>query len=281
MKNLIKFIIITFAFGVLAPKAFSSNYDLEAVRLYNLGLEQYKKGAYTTAIDYFKSAVEIQPDFYDAYYNMGVVFDYIGDINAAVSAFDTLLKQSPEDFAANYKLGQIYFKKGDFEKALELLEKIPPTAQEYSKARGLLNRIALENKIKKEDIPIDVAAKVVPEVERITGIKSPSGIAEDINGDIYVASYGDNAIFKVMPNNIHQLYSKHPLISGPIGIAFDNDGNMYIANYNKNNVLKIDKYGNVDVFVEYSNKPYCIYVKGNNLYIGEQGASVIVVRKLQ
>ena len=283
MKKIKKLLILfVLTFGVFAPKVFAANYnyDLEAVRLYNLGLEQYRKGAYTAAIDYFRSAINIQNDFYDAYYNMAVVYDYIGDMNSAVAALEILLKQVPEDFAANYKLGQIYLKKGNFEKAAELLEKIPPTAQEFHKAQNLLNRIALENKIKKEENPTEIAAKVVPSVKSITGIKTPSGIAEDSSGNIYVASYGDNAIFKVMPNNIHQLYARNSLISGPIGIAFDSNDNMYVANYNKNNVLKIDKVGNVSIFIEHSNKPYCIFVKDNTLYVGEQGSNIIVVRKL-
>lgn len=281
MKKIIKLaVLFVLTFGALSPKVLASNYDLEAVRLYNLGLEQYKNGAYSASIDYFRAAIDIQNDFYDAYYNMAVVYDYIGDINSAISALEILLKNLPEDFAANYKLGQIYLKKGDFVKSAELLEKIPPTAQEFPKAQSLLSRIALENKIKKEENPTDVAAKVIPSVKSITGINAPSGIAQDSNGNVYVASYSDSAIFRVMPNNIHQLYSKNPLISGPIGIAFDSSDNMYVANYNKNNVLKIDKVGNVSVFIEQSSKPYCVFVKDDALYVGEQGSNVIVIRKL-
>ena len=271
------------AFCICMQKAVAVNYNLEAIRLYNMGLEQNKKGAYASAVDYFKSAVEIQKDFFDAYYNMAVIYDFMGQESEAISALNMLLAQSPEDFSAILKLAQIYHKKADVGKALDLLEKIPPSAKEYDKARDLVSRIEYENNAQglyKENNSGDVAAKVMPISKNIFGINSPSGIAQDTDGNIYVASYSDNAVFKVKPSNVHQLYSKSPLISGPIGLAFDSQNNMYIANYNKNNVLKIDKVGNVSVFIEQSSKPYCVFVKDDALYVGEQGSNVIVIRKL-
>lgn len=282
MKKIIKHLMIIIAFGVITSKAFATSYHLDAIRLYNMGLEQYKKGAYSSSIDYFKSAIEIQKNFYDAYYNLAVVYDFIGHANDAIATLDALLKQSPKDFAANLKLAQIYYKKGNVNKTLELLDKIPPSAPEYDKARNLYSRIELEKKAKGEykSKSTDIAAKVMPIGKNILGINSPSGITQDNYGNVYVASYSDNAIFKVMPSNVHQLYSKSPLIGGPIGIAIDSQNNMYVANYNKNNVLKIDKYGKVDVFIEFSNKPYYLYINNDILYVGEQGSNIVTVRKL-
>lgn len=279
MKKLLAATILVFALGIKALCA-TENYDLEAIRLYNLGLEQYRKGAYSAAIEYFKSALERQNDFYDAYYNLAVVYDYVGNSQAAVSSLEMLLKQVPEDFAANLKLAQISYKQGNVQKALDLLGKIPPTAQEYSKAQSLKERINLENKAKNEFGTAQQAAEAVTITKKITGINAPTGIAQDRNGNLYVASFSDNAIFKIMPNNIHQLYSKSTQISGPIGIAIDDMSNMYVANYNKNNILKIDKWGNVSVFMEYSNKPYYLFIKDNMLYVSEQGSNIVQVRKL-
>ena len=282
MKKLLIALFMVLAFGVTTSKAFAVSYNLEAIRCYNMGLEQYKKGAYNSAIDYFKNAVEIQKDFYDAYYNMAVVYDFVGNTNEAISALNMLLKQNPEDFSANLKIAQIYHKKGDVKNALEYANKIPSSAPEYDKARDLVSRVQIEAGVKEEvfEEKKDIAAKVMPEGRSILGINSPSGISEDSNGNLYVASYSDNAVFKIMTNNVHQLYSKSPLISGPIGIAFDSKDNMYIANYNKNNVLKIDKYGKVSVFIEYSNRPYYVFVSNDVLYVGEQGSNIVMVRKL-
>lgn len=284
MKKLLIALTILLAFGAVVPNAFAVSYNLEAIRCYNMGLEQYKKGAYNSAIDYFKNAIEIQKDFYDAYYNLAIVYDFVGRSIEAANALELLLKQSPEDFSACLKLAQIYHKNGEIEKALTLATKIPAASPEYDNARDLVSRINTEftakSKYKEDSNTVEVAAKVMPEGRNILGINSPSGITKDSSGNIYVASYSDNAIFKVMPNNIHQLYSKSPLISGPIGLAVDSKNNMYIANYNKNNVLKIDKYGKVSVFIEFSNKPYYLFISNDTLYIGEQGSNIVTVRKL-
>lgn len=283
MKKLLIALFMILAFGVTTSKVFAVSYNLEAIRLYNMGLEQYKKGAYNSAIDCFKSAIEIQNNFYDAYYNMAIVYDFVGRSAEAANALEMLLKKSPEDFSASLKLAQIYHKKGDVDKALEFANKIPTSAQEYDMARDLISRINTEYSAKikhKKQEEVEIAAKAIPEGRNILGINSPSGITQDLYGNIYVASYSDNAIFKVMTNNIHQLYSKSPLISGPIGLAVDSKNNMYVANYNRNNVLKIDKYGKVSVFIEFSNKPYYLFISNDILYVGEQGSNIVTVRKL-
>lgn len=283
MKKLSTILLTVLACCTFVQQAFAVSYNLEAIRLYNMGLELYKKGAYKSAINSFKGAIEIQKDFYDAYYNMAIVQDFLGSTNEAISSLNMLLKQNPEDFPANLKIAQIYHKKGDVKNALEYANKIPPSAPEYDKARDLISRIHIETgaSIKNiEEEKKDIAAKVMPIGRNILGINSPSGITEDKSGNVYVASYSDNAIFKVMPNNVHQLYSKSPLINGPIGIAFDSKNNMYIANYNQNNVLKIDKYGKVSVFIEFSNRPYYLFISNDMLYVGEQGSNIVMVRDL-
>lgn len=277
MKKLFSILALFFLFGT---NTMANQYNLEAIRLYNLGLEQYRVGAYSVAKDYFKSAIDIQNNFYDAYYNLACIHDYLGEYTSAIMLIEAVLEKKPEDSAFLYKLAQIYYKKNDSKKALDLLDQIAPTSMEYNQARQLVDRIKEENTAKNKYDGKEIAPKVVPVSKKIVGINAPTGIAADLNGYVYVASYSDNAIFKLMPNNIHQLYSKSPLINGPIGLAFDKNGNMYVANYNKNNVLKIDKYGTVSIFVEYSNKPYSLFVKENMLYVSEQGSNTVLTRKL-
>ena len=179
MKKILISIITVLALGAYASKAIAINYNLEAIRLYNMGLEQYKKGAYNSSIDCFKEAIEIQKNFDDAYYNLAIVYDFVGRTAEAANALELLLKQSPEDFSASLKLAQIYHKKGETNKAITLAEKIPVSAAEYDKARDLVSRINTESsaKIKHKNIEeTEIAAKVLPEGKNILGINSPSGI---------------------------------------------------------------------------------------------------------
>ncbi len=280
MKKLLAALVLCLVCGVQGLCA-ATDYDLEAIKLYNSGLEQYKKGAYAAAIDYFKSAIDIQKDFLDAYYNIALIYDYTGNSAAAISSLETLLDISPEDFSASLKLAQIYYKKSDTSRAVELLERIPNSATEFAEAQRLKERIRLEPQTTAQyEGQSSKAAKAIPLVKNISGIVSPTGIVRDKAGNLFVASFNDNAIFKIMPDGSRMLYSKNPQISGPIGIALDDESNMYVANYKRNNILKIDKYGAVSVFVAHSNQPYFLFVSDNVLYISEQGSNLVVVQKL-
>ena len=63
MKKLSTILLTVLACCTFVQQAFAVSYNLEAIRLYNMGLELYKKGAYKSAINSFKGAIEIQKDF--------------------------------------------------------------------------------------------------------------------------------------------------------------------------------------------------------------------------
>ena len=83
-----------------------------------------------------------------------------------------------------------------------------------------------------------------------------------------------------MPNGQSYLFSKSPMLGGPIGLAFDANDNLYVANYDKNNILKINRGGQIFVFMNKIINPYYLMIKGNNLYITEQGNNTVVKYKL-
>ena len=114
-------------------------------------------------------------------------------------------------------------------------------------------------------------------VDKFSG---PTGLAIDSKGILYVASYTDNSIYKVMPNGQSQLFSKSPLLGGPIGLAFDSMDNLYVANYAKSNILKINKAGQVYTFMNKITNPYYLIIKGNYMYITEQGNNTVIKYKL-
>mgnify|MGYP002910390470 CR=1 FL=1 len=85
---------------------------------------------------------------------------------------------------------------------------------------------------------------------------------------------------KIMPNGQTQLYTKSGMLGGPIGLAFDSMDNLYVANYAKNNILKINKAGQIFTFMTGVTNPYYLIIKGNNLYITEQGNNTVLRYKL-
>ena len=70
------------------------------------------------------------------------------------------------------------------------------------------------------------------------------------------------------------------MINGPIGLAVDSQDNLYVANYNKNNILKINKSGQIVIFMNRITNPYYLLIKGNNMYISEQGNNTVIKYRL-
>ena len=64
--------------------------------LYNLGAERFNAGDSETAARHYRTAVQIKPDFADAYYQLGMTMLNIGDMPAAVENFKKYLELEPE-----------------------------------------------------------------------------------------------------------------------------------------------------------------------------------------
>ena len=111
-------------------------------------------------------------------------------------------------------------------------------------------------------------------------ISSPTGIVTDNSGNLYVAGFSDNTIYKIGPDNKKLVYIKSEKIDGPIGMAIDDNGNIYIANYNKNNILKVDKNGAITEILENIQSHYCMYITGDLLFISSQGSNSVLRYKL-
>lgn len=107
-------------------------------------------------------------------------------------------------------------------------------------------------------------------------LPSPTGITVDSKGNVYIAGFSDNVIFKVLPDGTRRIYSKDAKIQGPIGLAADSDDNLYIANYNTDNILKITPAGEASVLLSDVKKPYCLYIIENILFVSSQGSNNVI-----
>ncbi len=277
MKKIL--ILLGFVFFLCSGAAYS--YSTESAMYYNEGLDYYQNGEYAKALESFKSAVAKEPNFADAYYNMGAIYEYLKSYQSAIACFSKINQLEPNDAETILKLSELYNKVGNYEKALFFVNKITPESQFYAKANALKQQYNLESqkaKVKQTLSTVNKANELNKSV--VNKFSGPTGVAINSHGVLFVASYTDNSIYRVMPNGQSYLFSKSPLLGGPIGLAFDASDNLYVANYDKNNILKINKSGQVFIFMDKISNPYYLLIKDNNMYITEQGNNTVIRYKL-
>lgn len=131
--------------------------------------------------------------------------------------------------------------------------------------------------IKKEEQEKETQEQKVPQSNNVfNDIPSPTGITSDNEGNVYVAGFSDNTIYKITPDCKKLVFLKDVRVNGPIGMVSDNSGNIYISNYNANNIIKIASDGAVTILLSNVQKPYGMHISGNILYISSQGSNAVI-----
>lgn len=275
-----KLLIILLGILLLSSTAFARCEEavipMDAKLEYNNALDMYKLGKYEEAIACFRTAIRLYPDFIDAYYNLGSILDYLNQGDEAIYVLKQIISRKQDDYEAAYKIAQISVKLGDKRTASEYLALIPATSEFYIQGKELMMKHNLT-----QTTPAGKTKSKIPQNSSMyLNISSPTGISTDSDGNVYIASFSDNAIIKVTPDNKRMIFFKNSILKGPIAIANDSLGNMYIANYNANNILKISKNGHAEVFIHNAPKPYAVHVGGNMLFVSCQGSNAVIRKRL-
>lgn len=277
MKKIL--IVLTILFLTASELLAAPPIKTDAILQYNQGIDYYKIGQYNEAISSFREAIRIDPDYIDAYYNLGSVLEYLQQYDAALVVFKQIIVRQPTDYDSVYKAAWLSYKTGEYEKAKTYLKIIPPDCSRAKDANELasqLNYIITPQKT----VSLQPSAPVKKTNELYQNISAPTGIASDKEGNIFIAEYNNNTILKITPDDKRIVYLKDPQISGPVGIAFDNSSNLYIANYSKDNVLKVTPLGEISVLISNVKKPYYVYINGSMLFVSCQGTDSVLRYKL-
>ncbi len=284
-----KFFKVIFASAVLLSTAGISYASIgtDAKLQYNKGIDYYQSGQYEEAANSFKEAIELDPNYIDAYYNLGSILEYLKQDDAALAVFKQIILRKPDDYEAVYKAAILSKKLGEPEKAKMYLSLIPQDSILGSSAKKLANELDTDLQTIKAEQEAKAQQQTFQEANPESNshgsyddIASPTGIVTDNSGNLYVAGFSDNTIYKIGPQNKKIVYIKSEKIDGPIGIAIDNNRNIYIANYNKDNVLKVDTNGEITEIVSNVQKPYCLHITGDLLFISSQGSNSVIRYKL-
>mgnify|MGYP002870024691 CR=1 FL=1 len=80
---------------------------------YNKGVEYYKVGAYEQSAECFKKATELDPNYIDAYFNLGSLMEYLKQEDEALNAFKQIILRKPDDYESVYKAAELSKKLGN------------------------------------------------------------------------------------------------------------------------------------------------------------------------
>ena len=93
---------------------------------YSMGIIYVSKGNHDKSIDYYQKAIDIKPNYAEAYYSMGFAYVYKGNHDKSIECYQKAININP-----NYQyIGQVYYNmglaykgKGNYYKAIEFLKK--------------------------------------------------------------------------------------------------------------------------------------------------------------
>ena len=211
--NKITKIVLTIVMALITSNiAFATNIATEAKLHYNKGIDYYQLGQFEESANCFKKAIELDPNYIDAYYNLGSILEYLKQDEAALAVFKQIILRKPEDYESVYKAAVLSKKVGETEKAKMYLTLIPTDSLIGNRAKQLAATM-------ETDIPTEKAKQVAPEnyVQAnpkndsdgmYSDITSPTGLVTDKNGNLFVAGFSDNTIYKIGPDNKKIVYIK-------------------------------------------------------------------------
>ncbi len=100
----------------------------------NLAAAYAQEGLIDKAIEQYRAALSIKPDFYDAYVELGLCYADKGFIDRAIEQCRIALSMKPNDSYAHYVMGYSLYVKGDFDKAIEEFEAALRANPRFAKA---------------------------------------------------------------------------------------------------------------------------------------------------
>lgn len=115
-----------------------------AVASFNYGVECMRQRRWDQAVTAFTRAIENNPQFYSAYYNLGLVYTQLGDSELAKDAYLQTLVIKPEHVQARYNLALLYFQGRDLPSAAALATDLVRRNPRYAVAHYLLGQIYSE-----------------------------------------------------------------------------------------------------------------------------------------
>lgn len=91
----------------------------KAKEQYNFGIMYAGRSEHDRAIESFKKAIEIDPNYALAYYGLGKSYQELANYNEAIQYFKKALELKPDFFGAHINLGTVYHSLGAYFDSIE------------------------------------------------------------------------------------------------------------------------------------------------------------------
>lgn len=105
-------------------------------------------------------------------------------------------------------------------------------------------------------------------------MSSPAGLAFDETGNLYVSDYSDDIIYRVTPTGEKTVFMESSL-NTPTGISFNKDGELLISNRGSNDIIKVTTQGEITALFQGMNTPVGVVEdRTGNLIVTNYGGSV-------
>ncbi|RMH62585.1 MAG: tetratricopeptide repeat protein [Calditrichaeota bacterium] len=99
---------------------------------YNLGIVYFNAKKYDKALQQFNKIIAALPDFDKPYYGRGLIYEKQKKYDLAIKDFEQVIDFNPNDFKAYYNLGKISIKNKQYTQARKYLDKATELNPEYA-----------------------------------------------------------------------------------------------------------------------------------------------------
>ena len=111
---------------------------------FSLGNAYFKERRHREAIEYFKRALALKPDYDLAVINIAAAYRQLGDDDAALAGFEHYLTIDPKDAFVRYQMGEIWLDRGDLDRAERLFREALGMDDYVAAAKNALGAIAFK-----------------------------------------------------------------------------------------------------------------------------------------
>ncbi len=221
---------------------------------FSKGQAAYTSGQMQQALDYFKDAIQADPNHMDSHFNIGAIYYKQGRYNEALEAFNKLLQIDPNDHGARYQTGLIYEKMNQPDDAMTAFGKIPAESSRYARAQENINRLKAAkanpgSNTQAASQPVTRPNRTQPNTTSFldnpvttTTTTSPS-TAVTTRTTTPVAAKSNRPGANIPSLKQLEVQEFVDGFSGPTGVVVDGSGTLYVANFSKNTIYKVSPNG--------------------------------------